>query len=70
MNWEAVGVILTAITALLALATAYLRLFVANKLNELREVMERKFVSQEVFELRMKHVDLELATIRRDIERP
>lgn len=69
MNWEAVAVILTAVSGLLALATAYLRLFVANKLNELREVMEEKFVSQKVFELHRERLESELARIRRDLER-
>ncbi len=67
MNWEAVGVILTAITGLLVLATAYLRLFVANQLSALRELMEQKFVSQKVFDLHSKHVDDELAAIRREL---
>lgn len=67
MNWEAVGVILTAFAGLLALATAYLRLFVANELNALREMMEQKFVRREVFDLEIKHVKDELPTIRREI---
>lgn len=66
MNWEAVGVILTAFAGLLGLATAYLRLFVQNQLNALREMMDQKFVSQKVFDLEMKHVEGELAAIRRD----
>ena len=69
MNWEAVAVILTAVSFLLALATAYLRLFVANELNKLREAIDGKFISQQVFNLHKERLETELATIRRDLER-
>lgn len=68
MTWEAVGVILTAFAGLLALATAYLRLFVANELNALREMMEQKFVSQKVFDLEMEHIEETLTAIRRELD--
>lgn len=68
MNWEAVGVILTAFTGLIIAATAYLRLFVANQLSALRDMMEQKFVSREVFELRINHMEAQLAEIRRELD--
>lgn len=67
MNWEAMGVIIAIFSGLLAIATAYLRLFVKNELSQLREdlmkAIKEQYVSKEIFETKWASAELRLARL-------
>lgn len=67
MNWEAIGVIIAGIGGLLAIAVAYLRLFVKNELqtleSHLKKTIEDSYVRRDLFEIRSRGLEERLQRI-------
>ena len=58
-----IGAATAIITAVVAAATAYLRLFVANRLSVMREDLSKQFISRELMDGKRELIDLHIETL-------
>ena len=71
MNWQIVGIVLTATTLIVGASTGYLRLFVKSALADFREALEVKIETKvvSVVDLKLQVVQEKIAHLERSIER-
>ena len=54
VSWEALAALAAVIGAIVGMATAYLKIFVAREISQLKEWIRKEFVSRDLLEVELK----------------